>query len=208
MYPTRPKSSRGRSRPATKSSLSDSDNNLKSDVSSKLDRSFVSRSQPDLRPARRCWNKDEVLQIVRHGPAAPPPSLSRYKVLPSIERRQSAESPGKQLNGDMSKLGLCDEEDRRPDEPPGVSEAAAACGSLLLAVRAPCGRRFEQHFDPADTLLAVSSRAETRFGATYGRVFLQTAEVPRRTFTDLNMTLEQCGIPNRSLLCISQNRSA
>lgn len=70
-------------------------------------------------------------------------------------------------------------------------------------MRAPCGGRFQQHFEPSDTLRAVRASAEARYGAKYGDASIETAEVPRRTFADMDLTLDQCGILNRSLLCIS-----
>lgn len=87
------------------------------------------------------------------------------------------------------------------------SSAAGAAGGLLLAIRAPCGRRFQQHFDPADALRMVRASAEDRYATRYGEVSIETMDVPRRTFTDMDMTLAQCGILNRSVLCISQNDS-
>lgn len=80
-------------------------------------------------------------------------------------------------------------------------------GSLLLAIRAPCGRRYQQHFDPSDALWKVGASAEARYGTRYGEVSVETMDVPRRTFTDMDMTLGQCGIVNRSVLCISQTDS-
>lgn len=76
--------------------------------------------------------------------------------------------------------------------------------SLLLAVRSPSGRRFQRRFLPTDTLRAVLAAAEDACGARYERGVVQTMEVPRRSFTDLTLTLAQCGIHNRSVLCISK----
>lgn len=181
-------------------------------------------------------NQDDVLQVLHHTPSAPPQSLNKYKVLPSIGRRQLEVSPGRSLDKKMSSLSLTDdailqqrqeepdlqtvkdvsltsssEVDKRagfwpkpPDPGPVLTKEA---GSLLLAIRAPCGRRFQQSFDPADTLQAVRASAEVRFGAEYGEASIETMDVPRRTFTDMDMTLAQCGILNRSVLCISQNDS-
>lgn len=174
--------------------------------------------------------------MLQHAPAAPTQSLNKYKVLPSIERRQSEVSPAEGLDKLMSKLSLCDgailqqrlghEEpdlhavtqtsssgvDERADAhlcpkppDPGLVMPKEAGATLLLAIRAPCGRRFQQHFDPTDTLLVVRASAEVRYGAKYGDASIETMDVPRRTFTDMDMTLAQCGILNRSVLCISQN---
>ncbi|XP_070767289.1 UBX domain-containing protein 10 [Enoplosus armatus] len=245
MHLTRPKSSKGRSRPAVNNSLyaGDTDSIQRPPVSpdsavySRLDRNLRSQSQPIMWQASQL-SQDEVLQMLQHAPAAPPQSLNKYKVLPSIERRQSEVSPGRGLDKRMSKLSLSDdailqqrhrheepdlptetsisEVNKRaavhlrvwpkpPDPGPIMTQEAGATGSLLLAIRAPCGRRFQQHFDPADTLLTVRASAEVRYGAQYGDASIETMDVPRRSFTDMDMTLAQCGVLNRSLLCISQN---
>ncbi|XP_036390261.1 UBX domain-containing protein 10 [Megalops cyprinoides] len=104
---------------------------------------------------------------------------------------------------------------RKTPHPPGPGGEPAEAGiltaapsgdqlSLLLAIRSPCGKRFQHHFLPTDTLQAVLAAAEVRHGAKYGRGVIETMEVPRRSFTDLSMTLAQCGIQNRSVLCISK----
>ncbi|XP_051281594.1 UBX domain-containing protein 10 [Dicentrarchus labrax] len=249
MHLTRPKSSKGRSRPTVNNSeyTGDTDSiqgppeSPDSPVYSRPDRSLRSQSQPIMWQASQL-SPDEVLQMLQHSPATPRQSLNKYKVLPSIERRQSEVSPGRSLEKQMSKLSLSDdallqqrhrheepdppaetqtsssEVDKRadvhprvipkpPDPGPTLTKEAGATGSLLLAVRAPCGRRFQQHFDPTDTLQVVRGSAEVRYGATYGGTSIETMDVPRRTFTDMDMTLAQCGILNRSVLCISQNDS-
>ncbi|AWP10141.1 putative UBX domain-containing protein 10 [Scophthalmus maximus] len=137
---------------------------------------------------------------------APPQSLNKYKVLPSIERRRSEQSS---LDNDMSVLTLSDPPDAE-GEPPGIGPGPPPPdppgGSLLLAVRAPCGRRFQRQFAAADTLLAVKVSAEARYGDEYGGgVSIETADVPRRSFTDMDMTLAQCGVVDRSVLCITRD---
>ncbi|XP_022619128.1 UBX domain-containing protein 10 [Seriola dumerili] len=240
MHLTRPKSSKGRSRPAVNNtdSIQRTPVSPESPVYSRPDRNLRSQSQPIMWQTSHL-SQDEVLHMLQHAPAAPPQSLNKYKVLPSIERRQSEVSPGRSLDKDMSKLTLSDgailqqrqrqqepdlptaqtstsEGDTRADGPfriwpmpldpgPVTTKAAGACGSLLLAIRAPCGRRFQQHFEPTDTLLMVRASAEARYGAKYGEASIETMDVPRRSFTDMDMTLAQCGILNRSVLCISQN---
>uniref|UniRef100_A0A4W6FNZ0 UBX domain protein 10 n=1 Tax=Lates calcarifer TaxID=8187 RepID=A0A4W6FNZ0_LATCA len=198
MHLTRPKSSKGRSRPAVNNSVFASETDSiqmapaspESPVHSRPDRNLRSQSQPIMWQAGQL-SQDEVLHMLQHAPAAPPQSLNKYKVLPSIERRRSETSPGRSLDQNMSKLTLSDE--------------AGASGSLLLAIRTPCGKRFQQHFEPTDTLLTVRASAEARYGAKYEEVCIETMDVPRRSFTDMDMTLAQCGILNRSVLCISQN---
>lgn len=163
-------------------------------------------------------SQDEVPQMLQHGPAAPPQSLNKYKVLPSIERRPAGASPGRGLDGDVSKLSLSDDailQRGEPDPPTGDKGPdvhldppdPGATGRLLLAIRAPCGSRFQQHFDPTDTLQAVRASAEARYGARYGHASIETMDVPRRSLTDMDMTLAQCGILNRSVLCISQREA-
>ncbi|XP_026854589.2 UBX domain-containing protein 10 isoform X2 [Electrophorus electricus] len=74
---------------------------------------------------------------------------------------------------------------------------------LLLAVRIPCGQRFKCLFHPTDMLYAVVAAAEAKSGLHYEHAVIETMEVPRRTFKDLTMTLSQCGIFSKSVLCIS-----
>ncbi|XP_068589387.1 UBX domain-containing protein 10 [Cebidichthys violaceus] len=242
MHLTRPKSSKGRSRPAVNDSSCSVDADRRTprppvspDVpvhSSRPDRNLRSQSQPIMWPASQL-SQDGGLQMSQHAPAAPPQSLNKYKVLPSIGRRQSDVS----LDKNMSKLSLFGDavlqqrpRHEEPDLPtvkdvtpqtsssevhnragpkppdPGPIRTKEA-GSLLLAIRAPCGRRFQQHFEPTDTLLTVRASAELRYEAEYGGASIETMDVPRRTFTDMDMSLAQCGILNRSLLCISQDQS-
>ncbi|XP_047465770.1 UBX domain-containing protein 10 [Mugil cephalus] len=224
MHVTRPKSSKGRSRPAVNSSLYGGDADSiqgtpESQACSRPDRTLRSRSQPTMWEASHL-SQDQVLHMLQHAPAAPPQSLNKYKVLPSIERRRSEASAGRSLDEMMPKLNLTDDamfrdcgsdgDTRadgdlpvRPKPPPDPAPGTTKEASLLLAIRAPCGRRFQQHFEPADTLLTVRASAESKYGVKYGEAFIETMDVPRRTFADLNMTLAQCGIFNRSVLCIS-----
>ncbi|KAM9342407.1 UBX domain-containing protein 10 [Pholidichthys leucotaenia] len=208
MHLTRPKSSKGRSRASVTSSQS-LDGNTQSRPESpachQQNRNLCSRSQPAM------LSQDEVLQMLQHAPAARSQSLNKYKVLPSIERKPCQVS----LDQSMSKLSLsdnavispysssgCTVTDGSPESPTKAGSSANS-GSLLLAVRAPCGR-FQQLYRPTDTLQVVTASAEALYGTTYREAFIETMDVPRRTFTDLSMTLSQCGILNRSVLCISQ----
>uniref|UniRef100_A0A3Q0SII4 UBX domain protein 10 n=1 Tax=Amphilophus citrinellus TaxID=61819 RepID=A0A3Q0SII4_AMPCI len=214
MHLTRPKSSKGRKRPAVNNSVypgeADSfQRQPESRVCRRPDGSLRSRSQPVMLQANQL-SQEDVLYMLHHAPAARLQSFNKYKVLPSIERRRQSEAS---LHKDMSNLNLADDDGVTQISRPEVDTVSArphdpapeaGSGSLLLAIRAPCGRRFQQLFDPTHTLLTVRASAEARFGATYEAACVETMEVPRRTFTDLNMTLAQCGIPNRSVLCISQ----
>ncbi|XP_054912894.1 UBX domain-containing protein 10 [Poeciliopsis prolifica] len=222
MHLTRPKSSKGRSRPAVDSLLHPGGSHIDPKAPNyhlrgKPDGTVRSLSEPELRQARR-WNREELLHLLpQEHDAVPKLSLNRYKVLPSIPTRQSKERSPKNLDEMMVHLNLSGEVTKsRTLEQEGTNgqlSIGARCepsetatpnsGSLLLAIRAPCGRRFEQYFNPTDTLRAVRASAEARFAATYRKAFIETMDVPRRTFTDMDMTLERCGILNRSVLCIS-----
>lgn len=234
MHLTRPKSSKGRSRPALNTDgIQRPPATPESPVFSRPDRNFRTQAQPIVWQASHL-DQDDILHMLQHTPAAPPQSLNKYKVLPSIERRQSEVSPRRDLEKNMSKLNLSDDDtvlQRRrhvetdpptaqissseghlrlwpkpPDPGSKGSKEAGDSGSLLLAIRGPCGRRFQQHFERTDTLLMVRASAEARFGAAYGDACIETMDVPRRSFTDMDMTLAQCGILNRSVLCISQRK--
>lgn len=75
---------------------------------------------------------------------------------------------------------------------------------LLLAIRSPSGQRFVRHFRPTDDLQTVVAVAEQKNKATYGHCSIETMEVPRRRFSDLTKSLQECGIPHMSVLGISQ----
>ncbi|XP_036113282.1 UBX domain-containing protein 10 [Molossus molossus] len=75
---------------------------------------------------------------------------------------------------------------------------------LLLAVRSPSGRRFTRHFRPTDDLQTIVAVAEHKNKATYGHCSIETMEVPRRRFSDLTKSLQECRIPHKSVLGISQ----
>ncbi|KAK2897226.1 UBX domain-containing protein 10 [Channa argus] len=240
MHLTRPKSSKGRSRPALNHPLDAGDTDgihrppVSSDSSAfcRPDRNFRSPSQPIT------WqgSQEEVPHNRQRSPAAPPLSLNKYKVLPSIGRRRTEVNPGRSLGQKMSKLSLCDdamqkqiqshvEPDVLPaqascskggrgaeavwsnpsDPPPTVTKEDGDRASLLLAIRAPCGRRFQQHFEPTDTLSMVRTSAEATFGAIFRDSYIETMDVPRRSFKEMDMTLAQCGILDKSVLCFSQN---
>ncbi|KAM8927565.1 UBX domain-containing protein 10 isoform 1-T1 [Pelodytes ibericus] len=75
---------------------------------------------------------------------------------------------------------------------------------LLLAIRSHSGQRFERYFRPSDTIQTVLAVAEEKTGASCDNCCVETMEVPRRSFPDLHRTLQDCGIPNKSVLCIHQ----
>lgn len=75
---------------------------------------------------------------------------------------------------------------------------------LLLAVRSPSGQRFVRYFRPSDDLQTVLEVAEQKNKATYQHCSIETMEVPRRRFSDLTKSLQECGILHKSVLGISQ----
>ncbi|NXS13703.1 UBX10 protein, partial [Neodrepanis coruscans] len=85
--------------------------------------------------------------------------------------------------------------------PPSLEEP-----QLLLAVRSPSGQRFEHHFKPSDSLLTVLAVAGQKLLANYQHCSIETMEVPRRSFSDLTKSLQECGILHKSVLCIRQDK--
>ncbi|NXN63512.1 UBX10 protein, partial [Himantopus himantopus] len=75
---------------------------------------------------------------------------------------------------------------------------------LLLAIRSPSGQRFEHHFKPTNSLQMVLAVAEQKMSAKYKCCSVETMEVPRRSFSDLTRSLQECGILHKSVLCIRQ----
>lgn len=75
---------------------------------------------------------------------------------------------------------------------------------LLLAVRSPTGQRFVRYFRPTDDLHTVIMVAEQKNKATYRHCSIRMMEVPRRHFSDLTKSLQECGILHKSVLSISQ----
>ncbi|XP_077007136.1 UBX domain-containing protein 10 [Tamandua tetradactyla] len=75
---------------------------------------------------------------------------------------------------------------------------------LLLAVRSPSGQRFVRHFRPTDDLQTVVAAAEQKNETTYHHCSIETMEVPRRSFSDLTKSLQECRIPHKSVLGILQ----
>ncbi|KAL2773275.1 UBX domain-containing protein 10 [Daubentonia madagascariensis] len=75
---------------------------------------------------------------------------------------------------------------------------------LLLAIRSPSGQRFVRHFRPTDDLQTVVAVAEQKNKTSYRHCSIETMEVPRRRFSDLTKSLQECRIPHKSVLGISQ----
>ncbi|XP_068180386.1 UBX domain-containing protein 10 [Antennarius striatus] len=234
MHLTRPKSSKGRSRSAVNAPPRAGDAACiqgsrafpQPAAPEGPETNFRSQTQAVMRPAGQ-RSPDCVPQTLRYTPPAAPPSLNKYKVLPSIERRPSEKVLEKGVSSLSLNHDVLQQRPKKPDLPdviqisssevhkvvhptpldPGSEMSKDLFGSLLLAIRAPCGRRFQQRFEPTDTLLQVRSSAEVRYGASYKGAAIETVEVPRRSFTAMDLTLAQCGISNRSVLCISHRES-
>ncbi|MBN3318685.1 UBX10 protein, partial [Atractosteus spatula] len=186
MHVTRPKSAKGRSRPAlncTQSvhSVSQHGSPLTPRPPSNT-RERAGSSLSSATPARRgsLVKTDEIPELLQVLPAQPTSSLNRYRVLPSIEKKEES-----------------------TPEMTAPAEARVE-QNLLLAVRSPSGERFQRLFHPSDTLQTVIATAEAEHGTSYEGGIIETMEVPRRSFHNLSLTLEQSGICNRTVLCVSQ----
>ncbi|NXA11061.1 UBX10 protein, partial [Sapayoa aenigma] len=88
---------------------------------------------------------------------------------------------------------------------PSVSPLSMEEPQVLLVVRSPSGQRFEHHFKPSDTLLMVLAVAGQKLLANYQHCRVETMEVPRRSFSDLTKSLQECGILHKSVVCIRQD---
>ncbi|XP_028307778.1 UBX domain-containing protein 10 [Gouania willdenowi] len=131
--------------------------------------------------------------------------LNQYKVLPSIQKRISGSEVDLDPHHQSAGAGTCSSDGESTAE--SSTWSSTVCGnnsSLLLAIRAPCGERFVQHFLSSDTLQTVRIITEQKLSSSYTGASIHTMDVPHRTFTELNMTLEQAGISNRSVLVITQ----
>ncbi|XP_030623541.1 UBX domain-containing protein 10 [Chanos chanos] len=189
MHGTRPKSSKGRSRPKLYYTQSVDDSVCRhpsavSQTPSEYTHDRFHRSNSHLKQTSTT-HPGTAPEIFRNSHTRSANCLSKYKVLPPIE--PAKDSSSKVL---MTKESLTIDEDVM---------------SLLLAIRAPCGRRFNGHFYPSDTLQAIITAAEAKYGTSYERCLIETMDVPRRTFRNLTMTFAQCGILNKSVLCITED---
>ncbi|KAM4872555.1 UBX domain-containing protein 10 isoform 1-T3 [Thomomys bottae] len=96
------------------------------------------------------------------------------------------------------KQGIC--------RPGTLEEPSDQEPGLLLAVRSPSGQRFVHLFQSTDDLQTVITVAEQKNRTTYRHCSIETVEVPRRRFTDLTKSLQECGIPHKSVLAISHEK--
>ncbi|XP_034280173.1 UBX domain-containing protein 10 [Pantherophis guttatus] len=190
----------------------------------------------------------EVPDLLQQVPTRTSSSLNKYRVLPSISRKERRMGTAEVMFEQAGQLpASADEEEEGPQEPPlpkgstslllehkggggeypqppftplerpqlnkkreGLSPTTLALNleepceepRLLLAIRSPSGERFERYFRPTDNLGTVVAVAEQKNAATYRRCSIRTVEVPRRTFSDLSRSLQDCAIHHKSVLCI------
>lgn len=241
MHVTRPKSAKGRTRTNLNySHSSDSSSYRKPPSPAPAVSCEVPGSQKPVGSAPKPPSQgapDELLQQVPLGSSS---SLNRYRVLPSINRKnleeEAVDTVAKQAGtlklGSLQELKvLCQEEAHsgklregclRGPAPPledkpcsrtkehslsrvgNLEEPSDREPRLLLAVRSPSGQRFVRHFRPTDNLQTVVAVAEEKNLTTYHHCSIETMEVPRRSFSDLSKSLEECRIPHKSVLGILQ----
>ncbi|XP_073679415.1 UBX domain-containing protein 10 [Garra rufa] len=216
MHVTRPKSSKGRSRPMMASTSSVDSPSQSSSLSPQPPASKANdRLNQCLRSRailRRCSQPTtDILTEIFDRPQDEPVSLNKYRVLPSIEKKTDLDRTFGQGDGSrrICQHTSCGHTKARPDVKSGneTGPTPPEEPDLLLAIRTPCGQRFKCHFRPTDQLQAVLSAAEAELGDRFENCMIETMDVPRRTFTNLTMTLAQCGILNKSVLCISEDDS-
>ncbi|XP_056589638.1 UBX domain-containing protein 10 isoform X2 [Triplophysa dalaica] len=196
----------------------------------------INQCQPQAVLRRRSQLYTEVLDEIFDRPLDEPASLNRYRVLPSIEKKTTGNESGgverkalqdhggnrhrickhqcvlgnpTQKQGNAGMRNVLNSPNRSVVMSKGTSTGILPQEEpdLVLAIRNPCGQRFKCHFHPSDKLQVVLSNAEAEFGEKYENCIIETMDVPRRTFTNLTMNLAQCGILNKSVLCISQDDS-
>ncbi|XP_066462468.1 UBX domain-containing protein 10 [Eleutherodactylus coqui] len=169
--------------------------------------------------------QDDIPELLCQLPyRTPSSSLNRYRVLPSIGAAAGGDSTEDDLVYKTSAMRLAPEvrdrhstknlyrEPPKPhpgsgqvnmedsmQEPPSEQEPR-----LLLAVRSHSGQRLERFFRPSDTLFTVLAAVEEKTGVSCKECSVESMEIPRRSFTDLSRTLKECGIPNKSVLCINR----
>ncbi|XP_032087522.1 UBX domain-containing protein 10 [Thamnophis elegans] len=245
MHVTRPKSAKGR----TRSSLSYSQS------LGAYSYQVPSSPQPVATPgeeavsSRRAASSQliqalpaEVPDLLQQVPTRTSSSLNKYRVLPSISRRERRMGTAEVMFEQAGQLpaGASEEEEVPKAPPPLLLEHKGGGGEypqppftplerpppakeregrsaptlalnleepreeprLLLAIRSPSGERFERYFRPTDNLGTVVAVAEQKNTATYRRCRIGTVEVPRRTFSDLSRSLQDCAIHHKSVLCI------
>ncbi|XP_021056985.1 UBX domain-containing protein 10 [Mus pahari] len=175
---------------------------------------------------------DEMQELLQQAPIRTTSSLNRYPVLPSINRRSLEEGAVDTVASKTSSLQLSSVQALYQEESGQEDSRAQVCAlekkfiirtkrqsssrasnieepsdeepRLLLAVRSPSGQRFVRYFRPSDDLQTVLEVAEQKNKTTYQHCSIETMEVPRRRFSDLTKSLQECGILHKSVLGISQ----
>ncbi|XP_053137345.1 UBX domain-containing protein 10 [Hemicordylus capensis] len=251
MHVTRPKSAKGRTRQSLNFSHSVEAYSYQAPLSPQpiapceeaVSGRRVASSQQLYQPTQA--SSAEIPDLLQQVPLRTSSSLNKYRVLPSISRKDLRKSAVEVMSEQAGQLQVSSQPEK--DEPLGKGPAplvatkhAGGCGEyaqspplpletkpagqarpaaspalnleepsekelrLLLAIRSPSGQRFERHFRPTDSLETVLVAAERKNSAVYARCSIETVEVPRRTFSDLSKTLQECAIPHKSVLCILQ----
>uniref|UniRef100_A0A670ZIG4 UBX domain protein 10 n=1 Tax=Pseudonaja textilis TaxID=8673 RepID=A0A670ZIG4_PSETE len=223
MHVTRPKSAKGR----TRSSLSYSQSLGAYSYQVPSSPQPVSPPGEEAVSGRRAASTQpipafpaEVPDLLQQVPTRTSSSLNKYRVLPSISRKEQRTGAAEVMFEQVGQLpagaqvAAAAEEEQEPQlnkEREGGSptttltlnlEEPCEEPRLLLAVRSPSGERFERYFRPTDNLEMVVAVAEQKNAATYQHCRIGTVEVPRRTFSDLSRSLQDCAIHHKSLLCI------
>ncbi|KAM3824293.1 UBX domain-containing protein 10 isoform 1-T1 [Vipera latastei] len=181
----------------------------------------------------------EVPDLLQQVPTRTSSSLNKYRVLPSIGRKDRRSGTAEVMSEQAGQLpasarvAAAEEEQRSQDpsllrgptplmlehpQPPfpaleregssptaltlSLAEPGEGEPRLLLAIRSPSGERFERYFRPTDNLETVVAVAEQKNAAAYRCCRIGTAEVPRRTFSDLSRSLQDCAVRHKSVLCI------
>ncbi|XP_078094578.1 UBX domain-containing protein 10 [Mustelus asterias] len=230
----RPKSAKGRSRPNSAYIHSPETCSYPIPVPSAFSDAGngPSTSPSLLHPPTRItrMTNENVPELLHQIPSRPSSSLNRYRVLPSIGRRESSDCEIRTIEQQTNRLNLQTVLEQKlkssKENKPSLSKSSTTTSNiqssqnqaaalsdepseseprLQLAVRYPSGQRFERCFRPSDTLQTILSVAEWKSNANYGNSVVETMDVPRKSFSDLSKTLEECGIQNKSVLCILQD---
>ncbi|KAG8142463.1 putative UBX domain-containing protein [Naja naja] len=256
MHVTRPKSAKGR----TRSSLSYSQSlgaytyqvpSSPQPVATPGEEAVSGRSAASSQPIQMF--PAEVPDLLQQVPTRTSSSLNKYRVLPSISRKERRTGTAEVMFEQAGQLPAgaqavaAAKEEQEPQDPsqpkgptsllleykggggenpqapfaplerPQLNKKREGCSPtmltlnleepceeprLLLAIRSPSGERFERYFRPTDNLEMVVAVAEQKNAAIYQRCRIGTVDVPRRTFSDLSRSLQDCAIHHKSVLCI------
>uniref|UniRef100_A0A663LIQ5 UBX domain protein 10 n=1 Tax=Athene cunicularia TaxID=194338 RepID=A0A663LIQ5_ATHCN len=225
MHGTRPKSAKGRTRPSF--SYSQSVEACPCQVPSSLPpatphRLVNSRRALSTKPAfpSSQVSPEKIPELLQQVPLRTSSSLNKYRVLPSIGWKGAGNGAMEAVAEQTDRLKVSGGQEDSPhvqcpeklgrkmrQESPlmstlGLEEPPKEESCLLLAIRSPSGQRFEHHFKPTDSLQMVLAVAEQKMSAKYKCCCIETMEMPRRSFSDLRRSLQECGILHKSLLCI------